>query len=148
MGRKSTEFWSLVDIRGPDDCWLWLGITDKDGYGRYGHSMKAHRKAYELTYGKLPPGTQVRHKVCDNPPCQNPRHLRSGTHLDNMQDMVEHGRSAKGERNPEAVLNESQVILIRKYDKLGLSAPAIAKSTGIHRRTILNVLHGDTWSHV
>jgi len=29
------RFWRKVDKRGGDECWLWLGWRDKDGYGRF-----------------------------------------------------------------------------------------------------------------
>ncbi len=90
------RFWSHVDIRGPDDCWPWMGSKSK-GYGRFavtrGKQVGAHCFAYELVKGPIPPGLDVLHS-CDFPPCCNPVHLWSGTHTDNMQDCVAKGRKA------------------------------------------------------
>jgi hypothetical protein len=51
--------------------------------------------AYAALTGPIPDGSDVRHD-CDNPPCVNPDHLRTGTRSDNMQDCVQRGR------NPQA----------------------------------------------
>jgi hypothetical protein len=72
------------------DCIEWKGRTDKDGYGTIG-SRRAHRVAWEQTFGPIPDGLQVLHK-CDNPPCCNPDHLFLGTRTDNMNDKVRKGR--------------------------------------------------------
>jgi hypothetical protein len=72
MPRKQASFWTRVK-RG-DDCWLWLGGTS-DGYGTLRHNgrmAKAHRVAYELTYGMIPAGQAVLHR-CDNPAVLQPR---------------------------------------------------------------------------
>ena len=26
-------FWSQVDVRGENECWVWLGSTNRVGYG-------------------------------------------------------------------------------------------------------------------
>ena len=87
----------MAAVTKTDTCWLWTGATN----GRYGHiqvngkTAVAPRVAYTLFRGPIPQGLFVLHS-CDNPLCVNPEHLRTGTHRENMRDMVERGRA----RNP------------------------------------------------
>lgn len=86
------RFWSKVDKSG--ECWYWTASRDPKGYGTFGFEgkvHKAHRIAYTLAFGEIPAGAHILHS-CDNPPCVNPGHLRPGTHTENMQDKVMHGR--------------------------------------------------------
>jgi hypothetical protein len=97
------RFWSKVQKGSPADCWIWQA-----GGGRYGHlryrvgqeilSNSAHRIAWELTHGAIPPDLEVCHNcpTGDNPYCVNPAHLWLGTHADNIVDKVSKGRQAKG----------------------------------------------------
>lgn len=86
---------SRLDKTGGDDaCWPFIGCRNEQGYGKIrinGRSMRAHRVAWELSYGKLESDLFVCHK-CDNPPCCNPSHLFIGTPQDNASDMVKKGR--------------------------------------------------------
>ena len=85
------RFWSKVNKT--DVCWYWTAYRDDKGYGTFGLNgklQKAHRVAYELTYGAIPDGAHILHS-CDNPPCVNPAHLRAGTRSDNMRDKVARG---------------------------------------------------------
>lgn len=90
-------FWSKVDRSDVSDaCWEWQGRRTAFGHGHaYSPSRRravgAHRMAYELTFGTIPPGLVIRHK-CDNPPCCNPGHLEPGTRADNNRDTVSRGR--------------------------------------------------------
>lgn len=97
-------FWENVDRKGDDECWEWKAGRDSDGYGvsywnrAEGFSRRAHRASYQLSIGVIPSGLCVLHE-CDNPPCCNPRHLRVGTQLENIQDRVRKRRSAFGDKN-------------------------------------------------
>ena len=79
-------------------CWEWRGGVSGSGYGilsapRLGlDGARVHRLMWEMHNGPISDGLVVRHR-CDNPPCINPNHLEIGTHGQNMQDMVDRGRS-------------------------------------------------------
>lgn len=96
------RFWSKVDVRGPDDCWLWMAAqhTKQRGqhvYGPYGYfyagkrpdgrkrTMEAHRWVYQSVYGALPRDIAVDHKCC-NTLCVNPAHLREATNKQNAEN--------------------------------------------------------------
>ena len=72
------RFWSKVDLRGSDDCWLWVGALNPKGYGYLclnGKTTPSRRVAWALIYGSLPPkGIVVRHKGGSRS-CCNPAHL-------------------------------------------------------------------------
>lgn len=87
------RFWSKVDTSGA--CWNWTAAIDKAGYGRISGPQRtmlyAHRTAWELTYGAIPPGLFVCHH-CDNRRCVNPKHLFVGSSYQNTHDMLAKNR--------------------------------------------------------
>lgn len=144
-------FWSKVNRRGPDECWMWQASIHQDGYGQFqlnGKTTRVHRFSYMLAHGEIPEGLLVRH-TCDHPACVNPAHLLTGTDYDNCHDKIDRGRSnpPKGSRNRHAKLTDSQVLLIRKLSK-SKSLKELSEEFLVHPATIRRVINGKTWKHL
>lgn len=70
-------------------CWVWLGATNKKGYGHIrgvenGPLVAVHRAAYELAKGAIPEGLEVDH-LCFERACLNPEHLEAIDHAENVR---------------------------------------------------------------
>jgi hypothetical protein len=180
-------FWRHVNFDGPlpehhpelGACWLWTASTNNWGYGEVGRTVqgafklhKAHRYAYEHTYGPLPDGKLACHH-CDRPACVNPSHMFPGTHQMNSDDKYAKDRASheghsygddhwthrkpgtspiigtKGEANPGAKLTDDAVREIRRRYAAGdVSQTALAKEYGVSQTVIFHLLKRNTWKHV
>ena len=94
------RFWSKVDKKGNDECWLWTSTVNARGYGcitvaPYHQYIRAHRLSWKIATGYDAGSLDVLHR-CDVPLCVNPNHLFLGTAADNIADKVAKGRQAKG----------------------------------------------------
>ena len=66
-------------------CWLWIGSTDKGGYGRLkwqGRTISAHRLVYEILEGRIRKNRVLDH-LCRVRCCVNPNHLEPVTIVEN-----------------------------------------------------------------
>jgi DNA invertase Pin-like site-specific DNA recombinase len=134
-------------------CWECTShATGKDGYPRAkqgGKTKPISHYMYEKYIGEIPKGLIIRHK-CDNPLCINPDHLETGTHQENMNDMVERGRSRglKGSFNKAAKLNEDDILLIIAEYKNGKSIIAIGDKYSVSKAAIEAIVNRKTWKHI
>lgn len=150
----AARFWSKVARDA--ECWEWRGGRMKKGYGVFaiadGVFIGAHRAAWILTHGPLPPGAFVCH-ACDNPQCVRPSHLFVGSALLNVRDMDAKGRrrTPRGEESASAKLCWSDVEAIRATAVRGLNRwrrgnwPLLAAQYGVDRSVISRIMSGDTW---
>jgi len=145
------RFWSKVDIRGPDECWQWLGNKSEKGYGliRFTRgNIRAHREAWELINGPIPQGLFICHH-CDNPGCINPTHLFLATPADNMADKVRKDRQVKGESHSESKLINGQVISIRnEYAKGNTTYRKLASKYNVVHGQIGRIIRRENWMHI
>lgn len=84
------RFWLHVDRTG--DCWLWMAATI-NGYGQFHptsqRTVPAHRFAYELLVGPIPPGILLDHRHTCPKNCVNPEHLRLATKKQNAENLAQ-----------------------------------------------------------
>lgn len=148
-------------------CWEWSrGKTG--GYGMLsvkGKRILAHRFSMQIRLNRpIPKELEVRH-MCNNPICFNPDHLQEGTHSENMRDMVESNRQAKGERlskslkgikheksngenNSNVKLTEDQVLEILAHKGIRGMHNYLSKLYGVSNRQIERIQNGKSWKHI
>lgn len=97
------RFWSKVDRKQENQCWMWLDTPLQSGYGRFyirGIPKQAHRVSYELLVGPIPEGKCLDH-LCRNTLCVNPKHLDPVSNRENILRGV--GITAKRFSSPTCI---------------------------------------------
>lgn len=95
-----------------------------------------HGVAMDTIVGKV-----VRH-TCDNPRCINPEHLLLGTQLENIQDIVDRGRTTKAQPLHRRLTAEEVVAIRRRYVKGSVDANLVtlAAEYEVSNVTIRNII--------
>lgn len=123
---------------------------DKDNYPRLqrnGKHLRMSRYVYTKTTGeKIPDGMLVMHN-CDEPQCVNPDHLSLGTHMDNMRDRQEKGRTVKGSDHPSSKLTEQRAYFVR-FESCELSTKELAEMFRVSADTIRDIKNNKSWKHI
>jgi HNH endonuclease len=145
------RFLSKVCRNTENGCWEWKGPLLPDGYGvtrLAGKRHFAHRVAWMLFRSEIPPRLVVCH-TCDVRACVNPAHLFLGTAAENSKDMIEKGRSARGEKHGSAKLTADKVSRIRVMLAEGrMHMSEIAREFGVSNTAVWAIKIGKTWRHV
>lgn len=139
------KYVQFLDIEG--GCWEWMGYKFPNGYGCFNRHSYAHRTSFELFIGTIPDKMFVCHS-CDNRSCVNPKHLFLGTRQDNMNDMKNKNRQARGEKQWSHKLTEMCVYQIREMLERGYKTKEIAQLFGITQSNVLYIKSRKTWSWV
>lgn len=90
LNRSPHARWSAL-VRWTPKCWLWIGKTASDGYGRFSITQAgnqrletvAHRFGYQIHRGPIPEGLVLDH-LCRVRNCVNPWHLEPVTIGENV----------------------------------------------------------------
>lgn len=130
-------------------CTLFIGYIGPKGYGRTsykGKSWQAHRLAWALQNGTIPPGLCVLHK-CDTRACINVEHLFLGTNADNVKDKMSKGRhkSLAGEAHPKTSITKDQVLELRALRKQGVRVYDLSLKFNVSESTVYHICSKYTW---
>ena len=137
-GQLIKKMW---DERGPDECWPWLGMLSKMGYGKkqyYGKSVGAHRWMYEQRVGPLQEGDVINH-LCMNPACVNPSHLEKTTAS---------GNTRYSRLTTKLLEYEAQEIINSKLYASHGDKTQIAKLYGVTPATVSDIWYGRSWKEL
>ena len=123
-----------------DECIFWPFSRDRNGYG-------PSRKMCIAAHGEPESNELQAAHSCGNGNigCMNPKHLRWATRKDNAGDMVDHGRSQRGEKCSMARLTEYAVRQIRGA-RSGESCASLAREFGVARWTVSRARSRETWA--
>lgn len=105
----------------------------------------------EAFEGPCPDGEECRH--LDGDPTNNlPDNLAWGTHKQNCEDTVRHGRSRRasnpGVLNGHAKLTEADVLDIRRLHSQGVSCGRLGAMFGVQKSNVAMIVRRDTWKHL
>lgn len=153
MGEQANELWNdlLRYVRQTEhgrpsesECWEWERARTTAPYPVVwlnGRPAYVHRLAAILML-EMDEGSEL-HVLhdCDNPPCFNPKHLRTSTHKENMQDALLKGRLGKK-------LKPDDVIEIKRLLSEGHTQSSLAKQFNVSKTTISQIARGETWSYL
>lgn len=142
------HFWPSVDrSAGPHSCHPWAGWIDPTN--QYGRMMRvkgmpyAHRRAWEVAYGRKIPKGKIALHACGNPLCCNtePGHVYLGTYKQNTADAVAAGTHGKRKLNA-AKAREIYALA----NAPGRNYRQIAEDFGIVPNTVFRIAKGIRWS--
>ena len=148
-GLSRSEFNETLEARfrskcgAPDSrgCIPWTAHKSKTGYGSLllasvgSKKTCAHRIAWVLAKGDLPPKVLVLHR-CDNPSCVNVDHLFLGSQKANMEDMVSKQRHPWRAGITYRKLNATDGERIRDLRRAGCTQQEVADWLGVSRPLI------------
>lgn len=141
-------------VQKTETCHLWIGGKKSiGGYGSFmlnGISERAHRAAWILYVGKIPKNKHILHS-CDIKNCVNIKHLRVGTHKQNMRDTIKRGQmylKPRGEdhfRNyiPETIIKEIKLRL-----KNGEKIIKLMNEYKVNRHIISDIKRKQTYKYI
>jgi len=109
--------------------------------------VKVHRLVGLAFHGKPQPSQITRH-LDGNRQNNLPSNLRWGTHKENEQDKIKHGRRQVGDTSTNHKLCSYDVVKIKQRLLDGESSRRIARGFGVGFTTIYNIRNNKTWKEI
>lgn len=149
--RNHTHRALLINIQKINQCEIWPGCKNKNGYG-YAYDeftqkmVLAHRLMYQRHHQvNLTSDCVIMHS-CDNPSCVKIEHLSAGTQKDNLKDMDNKGRRPMGEDHHSAKITLEIAEEIRqRYSRDEISQRKLGEEYGLSQSTIFQIVNNQIW---
>jgi hypothetical protein len=158
--RQGTRRQQVLDalVSEADACIRWVGAHNQDEYGVVywdGKSRHVHNIVLELKLGRpIAEDLETLH-TCHVRDCYNPRHLREGSHIENVREGVALGhwnvprphnggsehRHGSRRYTPDTVREARRLFEVDRQTKYRIS-----KDLGISRGALSKMLTRETWS--
>lgn len=140
MPREGQPIHPRVQLgRTPDECWLWLGPTTKEGHGKLtfcGRDMIARRWLWEQLFGPIPAGAIV-YGTCQNKGCMNPHHLKCDWQAHANRDSVQ---------TKLVAADVAEIRAIQTDQRNQASAEGCARRYGVSVNTVRDIWAGRSWA--
>ena len=140
-GIKNTIEDVWLQVEKTENCWLWTGNLDKDGYGVWwldGKNVRAHRLISKI-YGKeIKPPFVSRH-LCHVRKCVNPDHIVQGTQRENVQDQLRLGTHSKLQYPDELIET-----IKTEYANTKTTTRRLAAKYGVSKTQVGYIVQGKT----
>jgi hypothetical protein len=108
---------------------------------------RVHLIVAEAFLGPRIKGVEVCHED-GNPANNQASNLRFDTHKSNMEDMVHHGRSNRGLKNPNTKMTQEQALQVKRLRLDGKTYKIIASELGLSFEQVRSVCVGRAWHWV
>lgn len=148
-----TRFFKRIEKR-ENGCWIFVGGKSEYGRLRMGGKLQlAHVASYKIHKGAIEAGKKVMHNCPsgDTPRCCNPDHIHTGSHAENMRDMVRKGRNNPpiGARNHMSKLDTEKVLFIRNsIASKNETVSSLSKKYKTTFQCIYQIAIGNSWRHI
>jgi hypothetical protein len=134
--RRNNKQLNLFIVKG----YLSFNVIEE---GKRRKSMRVHREVAKAFLGNHP-DMIVRH-IDGNPLNCKLSNIAWGTHRDNEEDKINHGKSLMGSNNHRAKITEKDAIFIKQSE---MTAKELTKKFNIGYRSIWAIKTGRTWKHL
>lgn len=150
--RVQGTFPGKIIVGGPGGSGYWT-FTARDGFGGQ-RTLDVHATVCEAFHGPKPaPEYEARH-LDGNRRNNRADNLAWGTHKQNQEEMVAHGRSTPGSKNGHSKLTETHVAEIKRLYRAGWTQVAIAAASEelfgvkVANTQVHHIVTGKQWKHV
>ena len=111
-------------------------------------TVRRHTLVAETYLGLKPADKDCVRHIDGDPSNDHYTNLAWATQAENCADTVMHGRSRRGETNPQAKLTEAQAREVLARRRAGESGSVLAKEFGISQAAVCDLHAGRTWRFI
>jgi len=144
---QEARFLSKILPPNASGCSLWAGqVSDNAGlFSMSGKDCRAHRVAYALFHGPIPPSFQVR-QTCNNKLCLSPSHLVL-VDPETLKKSPKKVFAKSGSGHHSSKLTDEDILSIRERAQTERQVD-LAMLFNVSQATICNIVNHRTWRNI